>query len=193
MIYFTADTHFGSEKVRIYSLRPFVNLRQMDKIMIKNWNKTAKKDDYIYHLGDFGSYNTIKKLKGKVILIMGNYEINDKERDFKSFKSYKKYLLSLGFYDVIDERGLRKIFKDISDEEIYLTHKPMDCDPNCFNLFGHIHGHSRAKDFGLNVGVDCYNYKLVTVENINFLKKAIDEKIFDDNVFCQKSNLINKK
>ena len=35
MIYFTADTHFGSEKVRIYSLRPFVNLRQMDKIMIK--------------------------------------------------------------------------------------------------------------------------------------------------------------
>ena len=41
---------------------------------------------------------------------MGNYEVNDKERDFKSFKSYKKYLLSLGFYDVIDERGLRKNF-----------------------------------------------------------------------------------
>ena len=80
MIYFTADTHFGSERVRFYSNRPFKNVKQTDKTMIKNWNKTAKKGDFVYHLGDFGDYNVIKKLKGNVILIMGNYEENDKNK-----------------------------------------------------------------------------------------------------------------
>ena len=191
MNYFTSDTHFSDERIRRFSLRPHKNIKKMNKKIVKNWNKCVKNDDFVYHLGDFGNYDIIKKLKGKVILIEGNYEVNDRNKQNKTFETFKKELTKKGFYDVINENGIEKFFPNISSEPIFLTHKPMNCKKEKFNLFGHIHGHCRIKDFGINVGVDCFNYNLVKEENIVFLKNAIENKIFDDNVFCSKKNLNN--
>jgi hypothetical protein len=47
-----------------------------------------------------------------------------------------------------------------------------------------------GKDFGLNVGVDCFNYKLVDVSLIKIFKNGI-QNVYDKNVFCQKTDLIN--
>ena len=44
------------------------------------------------------------------------------------------------------------------DKPIYMTHLPLDCKKDCFNLFGHIHEKCMVKEFGLNVGVDCNNF-----------------------------------
>jgi calcineurin-like phosphoesterase family protein len=139
MIYFTADTHFGSERVRFFSNRPFKSVKQTDKTMIKNWNKTAKKGDFVYHLGDFGDYMVIKKLKGKVILIMGNYEEDDMKKLKMTFEEFKNYLIDLGFADVVSAKGIKIKLEELDNEEINLTHKPLDCDTNSFNLFGHVH------------------------------------------------------
>lgn len=191
MIYFTADTHFGSERVRFYSRRPFRSVKQTDNALIKNWNKTAKNSDFVYHLGDFGNYELIKRLKGKVILIMGNYEEDDRKKLNMTFYEFKSYLIGLGFADVISTKGIKIKLEEFGEEKINLTHKPLDCDANCFNLFGHVHGLSKVKEFGLNVGVDCFNYKLVDVETIKIFKNAI-ENVYDNNVFCTKADLINK-
>lgn len=188
--YFTADTHFTTERVRVLNYRPFKNCKQMDKKIIKNWNKCVKNNDFVYHLGDFGNYNVIKHLKGKVVLILGNYELNDMKQENMTFLEFKNKLINMGFYDVIDEKGLEQVFPNIDENKIKLVHKPMDASPNCFNLFGHIHGHVRAKDFGLNVGIDCYDYRLVSEEIILHFKKAIEEKVFDENVYCQKRDLV---
>jgi len=189
MNYFTADTHFSDDRIRRFSFRPHKNVKKMNKKIVKNWNKCVKNDDFVYHLGDFGNYDIIKSLKGKVILIEGNYEVNDRTKQNKTFETFKKELIEKGFYDVVNESGIEILFPNISSESIFLTHKPIDCKKKKFNLFGHIHGHSRIKDFGINVGVDCFNYNLVTEENIVFLKNAIDNKVFDENVFCSKNDL----
>lgn len=75
--YFTSDTHFGSERTLELSKRPFASVKEMDDTMISNWNKIVTNNDYVYHLGDFGNYEVVPKLNGKITLIWGNYELKE--------------------------------------------------------------------------------------------------------------------
>lgn len=58
MIFFTSDSHFCCETVFRRDKRPFKNVGESDKFIIKTWNKQAKKDDIIYFIGDFCSYGS---------------------------------------------------------------------------------------------------------------------------------------
>ena len=74
MIFFTADTHFGSERALKLSRRPFSSVLEMDRYMVDRWNEVVRKDDTVYHLGDFGELNVRTRLNGKINLLLGNYE-----------------------------------------------------------------------------------------------------------------------
>lgn len=52
----TSDLHFGHKNIIKYENRPFKDIEEMDKAIIELWNKTVKKDDKIYILGDFSWY-----------------------------------------------------------------------------------------------------------------------------------------
>lgn len=162
----------------------------MNYNLVKNWNKVVDKDSTIYHLGDFGDYEFVKKLNGKIILIMGNYEYNDLDKKFNNnWYDFKDYLLGLGFYDVIKGKGIVKKFDGL-DFPVYMTHKPLDCKPDVFNLFGHIHGRVQIKEFGVNVGVDCNSYSPLGLSDIKYYKQAI-ENYYYKNVFCGVEDLKN--
>lgn len=60
-IFFTSDTHFGTNKALARENRPFRNWKVFYRKTIKQWNKQAKKDDLIYHLGDFIDYVPVRK------------------------------------------------------------------------------------------------------------------------------------
>ncbi len=47
MIFFSSDTHFGDEATLEYDLRPFKNVKQFDRQVVKMWNKQANKNDTI--------------------------------------------------------------------------------------------------------------------------------------------------
>lgn len=193
MRFFTADSHFtlvdANDTIK-RDFRPFKTVKQMNKYMIKVWNRQCKKNDIIYHLGDFSNYNKfdkdsykttykfVKKINAKVVLILGNneeyiihYEYND------DYEAFKKFLLDMGFYDVIRD-GL---FLDIQGKKCYLTHKPVDKKENCINLFGHIHGTVFVKKYGFNVGVDNHYFRLFTEDEILNLIDRIP--LFDKNVY----------
>ena len=76
MIYFTSDTHFGSKRTLELSKRPFKNTNEMDKTILDNFNNILRENDILYHLGDFGNYEMVSKIKCPVCLILGNYEVN---------------------------------------------------------------------------------------------------------------------
>lgn len=179
MDYFTADTHFSSERTLELSQRPFVNVSQMDNCLVENWNETiTKRREYIFHLGDFGNYNLVSKLDGNITLILGNYEIEDMKKLNMTFEQFKKYLLNLGFYAVIENF----LFYEHQDLAIKLVHRPEDSDKNAFNLFGHVHKLCMIKKYGLNVGIDCHNFKPLSIEQVMWYKNAIDNH-YDNNVF----------
>lgn len=48
MIFFTADLHLGHENIIKQCQRPFNNVEQMDKELIKNWNSVVNVDDEVY-------------------------------------------------------------------------------------------------------------------------------------------------
>ncbi|MDR2541436.1 MAG: hypothetical protein LBD11_06895 [Candidatus Peribacteria bacterium] len=77
--FFTADTHFGSERVLGYNRRPFKDTIAMDDALVSNWNRVVSTDDFVYHLGDFGNYDRLPELNGKIILILGNYEERERK------------------------------------------------------------------------------------------------------------------
>jgi len=77
-IFFTSDTHFGHKNILKYCNRPFVNVEEMDEVMIERWNGRIGKNDSVYHLGDFSFSSNPKtyfeRLNGKKILIIGNHD-----------------------------------------------------------------------------------------------------------------------
>lgn len=209
MIYFTSDTHFGSQRTLELSKRPFRNVRDMDSVIVDNWNYIVGNEDIVYHLGDFGNYEMRKYLNGHIILICGNYEYNDTEISttditqfgFEEVALSERYLLfNHMFIDYVN----KEYVNDLPDV-LYLMHEPekaIKCthlisDSNIvggqlnltlpqnhkeFNLFGHIHKLQMVKRYGLNVGVDCHDFMPIDINTVLFYRNAILNH-YDNNVF----------
>lgn len=79
-IFFTSDLHIGHENSIKFDNRPFKDLDDMHRTLIKNFNKQVPEDGLTYFLGDIvvGSFDSgkefISKLNGTKILIVGNHD-----------------------------------------------------------------------------------------------------------------------
>jgi calcineurin-like phosphoesterase family protein len=172
-IWFTSDTHFSQDRTRVLSRRPFKNIELMDRTLMSNWNGLVYAQDTVYHLGDFGEPDIINKLSAKEIkLLPGNYDTP------KFFSKLKQ----LDVFDRVKKLESWHVFIDKDNNLFNLVHEPENCDVNMFNLFGHIHQLQQVKRYGLNVGCDCYGYKPIDLETINFYRVAIEQH-YDNNVF----------
>lgn len=181
--WFISDTHFGSQRALELSKRPFKDVKDMDRALIRNWNSRIKPGDTVWHLGDFGDHETVKYLNGNINLIFGNYE--EDEAGSEVIK-YHDRLIDLGFKSVSISG------KAILEEEFgpfILAHKPSvakkeyDEDGQIgFVGFGHIHGRQRCKPWGMDVGIDGNNYCPYSLDDIKFYKEAI-EKYYDNEVY----------
>jgi len=169
-IYFTADNHWYHSNILKYCNRPFDNVEQMNKTMIENWNSVVKPNDTVYHLGDFcwaKKVETvdalIKRLNGKIHLIIGNHD--------------KKVVIKSDKFNSISERleikhsGMRIILDHYALRVWNASHY------GSYQLFGHSHGGLKEYDNILqcDVGVDCWNFTPVSYEQI---KEVMDKKDF---------------
>ncbi len=177
--FFISDTHIGQMTGYKLDRTPFDSFEEYDSEIIARWNKTVSDDDTVYHLGDFGDYEQVKKLKGKIILVCGNYEKGDMGRNFAKFR---EKLISLGFSDVIKDGMFLK--EKIGNSEVYLTHKPTDCKKGCMNLYGHVHNLKPLKKNGFNVCVTYHDFTPVSLldvtKYVDFIKNYSDEDCFED-------------
>ena len=134
-VFFIADTHFGSEPMRLYENRPFADTAEMDRVMIGRWNETVAPEDTVYHLGDFGALGReaelLSMLNGTKYLVKGNHDTGSNE-----------YYRQAGFREVYDLPVLFQGFWLLSHDPVYVnTNMPYA------NLFGHVHASPLVRDF----------------------------------------------
>ena len=167
-----SDLHFGHINVIKYSNRPFSDVDEMNKELIKKWNNIVGKDDLVYVLGDFTLFHRLDKIKeytqalnGRKILIMGNHDTR-KPKDY----------IEAGF--------IQAIRKPIMVEPgVILMHEPFYDDKliakNYIYFFGHVHTKTCCMDNLPNCKCVCaerldykpinFDQALIELKNKNFL------------------------
>lgn len=184
MIFFSSDHHFGDERFDIL-MRPFNSLNTYIDTCVKRWNDKVQKSDRVYYIGDIACgknaefyLRILSRLNGKKYLIPGNH-------DKSNIDVYRKY-----FDKIYTEDG---ILLKIGDNTFYLNHYPSQARKDYWNLCGHIHHSWKIQKNTINVGVDCWHFYPVSIDEINFLKNAICN-FYDDDVWAayNSANLSHK-
>lgn len=158
--WFTSDTHFGHEKIIKYCDRPFSNANEMDETIIENWNKRIRKNDIVYHLGDFSMGDPtpyIKRLNGKIHLLLGNHD-----RYAHKAASFWQWTKTISI-------------AKMNGFEITLCHYAMlTWKKSCYNtwsLHGHTHGRIEPVGKSWDVGVDNNRFRPLSLEEIESIMK----------------------
>lgn len=132
-IRYISDLHFGHAKVIQMDNRPFSDVEEMDRELVRRWNEVVNKDDQVYVLGDMfwkkadEAIPILKELKGNKFLVRGNHDrVGNREFD-KCFARIADYI------EVKDE-----------GRHVILCHYPIFAFKNHYyegnyHLYGHVH------------------------------------------------------
>ena len=169
-VWFTADSHFSHANIIKYCNRPYSDAASMNKDMVKRWNACVKKDDIVWHLGDFclGNKKEIEKifkqLHGNIRIVLGNHDRHN-----------VKFYYDVGFSRVYDMPVMFNGF-------FVLSHVPLgwvrDNLPFA-NIFGHVHNSELYNTFTARsacVCVERWNYAPVLMSELvnGMMKKEKD-------------------
>jgi len=76
-VFVTSDLHLDHTNIISYCNRPFDNVREMNDVLINNWNRIIKPDDTVFFVGDMSfksSDKYIPILNGNIYFIWGNHD-----------------------------------------------------------------------------------------------------------------------
>jgi calcineurin-like phosphoesterase family protein len=156
--FFTADNHFGHTSIIDMCNRPFNDVHQMDRAMIDAWNEAVQPSDTVWHLGDFAHRCDPKRKRAILSRLNGN-----------------KHLI-VGNHDDADTRrmawGSVSEMKDISidGQRVFLCHYGLRTWPGAhrgaLHFYGHSHGTLPGNAQCLDVGVDVWNFRPVSLPAI---------------------------
>ncbi len=173
LIYYISDLHLRDQAIFDKCKRPFKNLEEMERAIIRNWNSKVKEEDTVYVLGDIANDNpssieVYRRLNGKKHLIVGNHDhiILNEIKESKIFEDIE-------FIDVINDSG----------HKICICHYPimdwMEFNRDGYLVYGHVHNktakngyaYKQIKEYysnkpAFNCGVDVNNFSPVTLKEM---------------------------
>ena len=172
--WYTADTHFGHENIIRFCKRPFETVGEMDAALITNlWAHVGPEDD-LWIIGDFAFGRKSKdvpwlesifnQLPGaRKHLVIGNHD--------------QKPTLDLPWHTITDIANVQ----DGPDKQIHtLCHYPMitwnRARYGALQLFGHVHNNWKGSRNSVNVGVDVWGFRPITIREITARARKIAAK-----------------
>ena len=175
---YISDLHFGHANVIRFDHRPFLDIEEMDRILIQLWNSRVQPDDTVYIVGDLCYRNNrpeewyLRQLKGHKHLVLGNHDgkLCNNEKAMSYFESVDKMMH-------VEDQG----------NHLCLCHYPI-AEWNGFHkghylVYGHIHNRKddtyefmKTRERALNAGCMINNY---TPASLNELIR--NNKIFLNN------------
>lgn len=168
--YYISDTHFGHKKIMHMSprLKNYADdYKELEEMIIDNWNNKVEPGDLVYHLGDFMFYKTpeeaeelIKKLNGQIYLILGNH-------DSSSIFNHPRV-----------RRLLANVTKNIievkdGNDRIILSHYPMwdwkGMWRDSLHFYGHVHHQNNLQlPNSLYVGIENIHIQPIDLEEAKY-------------------------
>jgi calcineurin-like phosphoesterase family protein len=171
--YFTSDTHFGHAKIIEYCKRPFASVEEMDEELIKRWNERVGPDDHVYHLGDF-AFGT----KAKITEYRKRLNGHDHAHASGTMIAVVKAMRDCGFENVAEDAdhtpsGLARTSR-MSSTSSCVTCRSLDEESwkhvhallTRFHFCGHVHEKWKRKGDVINVGVDQWDFRPVTLPEL---------------------------
>ena len=153
--FITSDTWFGRPQILDIAKRTsFSSIDDMNENLIKNWNKQVKKDDVVFHLGNFAwdpqtAKNVLKRLNGEIKFLIGNADdaLLEVGYEFDNITILEDQIVELSLFDSV------------------ICHYPLDVWNGKESGTIHFHGHtvfSHKTDLRysnrVNVCIDFWNY-----------------------------------
>lgn len=125
-VFVAADLYLGHAPIIRRNNRPFVNVEEMNEVLLKNWNDTICYDDIVYFLGDI-SYGEsakdmdywLKRLSGNIVYIKGDQDISEKNEFLMDY-----------------------VTVDVGKKQFYLVHNPTDAPADFDGWIIHAHNYS---------------------------------------------------
>ena len=99
-VFFTSNLMFGAEEALKKYNRPFSTVEEMNETIVKNWNERVCPQDVVYCLGDFGDLEFVKRLNGRVNIVLGKEELKRLNDLYLDPEEYKYEMQEQGFNNV---------------------------------------------------------------------------------------------
>ena len=169
--FFTSDTHFGDPRILRIDKRPFKTLSDHDAALIANWNGTVGPDDTVWHLGDFALGPTDDRVAELIAILNGEKHLLIGNNDGPGTLQAPGWA-SIGHY-----AELR-----VDDTHLILCHYAFRTwnamGRGAINLHGHSHGMLKTAPKQYDVGVDVWDFRPVTLEQIRARRRVTRMKTF---------------
>ena len=166
--WFTADTHFGHSNIIGHCARPFATVAEMDAELVARWNSVVQPDDNVWVIGDFAFRGTkgpgeyLLRLKGQKHLVIGNHDS-------------AATCAAPGWASVQQMAEIT-----VEHQRLILCHYSMRVWPRSHHgalmLYGHSHGQLPGDRQSLDVGVDCWGYRPVSLTEIRQRLATLPER-----------------
>jgi calcineurin-like phosphoesterase family protein len=158
------DLHLGHGNIIDYCRRPFSSFREMDAVLIRNWNYTINPEDEVYYLGDLrhgrhappASYY-LERLSGRILFVCGNHDKGIPG----GIRNYRITHQGIPFFLIHDPEEVP------AGESSWVLHAHHH--NNTLALYPFINSETRT----INVSAELVNYVPVSLDEIcRFIRKA---------------------
>lgn len=182
-VFFTSDTHFGHQRSFLWEPRGFNSIEEHDEAIIKNWNEVIGPEDEVWHLGDVmlndneHGLECIKKLNGRIHLILGNHDIDTRIELYKTCPN----IVSIDYAKKIK----------IGKYYFFLCHYPVLVhNYDDYKKIWNLHGHTHLKE-KFSENKHCYNVCLDAHNNYPVELEQILNDIKGQKEFLDKKNILD--
>ena len=163
---FVADTHWSRQATlgpRLGLNRPFATIEEHDEALVERWNAAVRPQDTVWHLGDVfyrcpeaRAREIFSRLNGRRFLVRGHHDRIGQRMPWHG--------------PVVDVARVLVPLPDGMVQGIWCSHYAHRVWPRQhrgdIHLYGHSHGTLPGTAMSTDVGVDCFDFRPVTLDEI---------------------------
>jgi calcineurin-like phosphoesterase family protein len=178
--FFTSDHHFGHANIIRYCGRPYGSVGEMNFDLTRRWNEVVAPGDHVWYLGDFAMGDRtawpayVAGLNGRITLVRGNHDADPRT------------MRAAGFAEVSEN-----LVVEVDGKKLWLNHFPPAATdgadykgrrgyvrpqaPAAYDvaLCGHVHEKWTVENATVNVGVDRWDFRPISLSQIEAVLRDI--------------------